>query len=66
VFRLEKLASTLKYEMLLSESAYQEVKDLAVCQPLEQKYGVEGFEGHHALFSFEGLLEPKATENRAA
>ena len=59
VFRLEKLAGNLKHEMLLSESAYREVRDVVDCRCLPQKYTLPGFEGEHALYSFGGLLEPR-------
>ncbi len=65
-FRLEKLAGKLKHEMLLSESAYLEFKDVAVCQPLPQKYAVHGFEGEHALFLFGGMIQPRIAGTEAA
>jgi class 3 adenylate cyclase len=65
-FRLEKLAGNLKHEMLLSESAYLEFKDVALCQPLPKKYPVHGFEGEHALFSFGGMIQPRIAGIEAA
>jgi adenylate cyclase len=66
VFRLEKLAGNLKHETVLSEAAYLELKEVALCQPMPQRYPVQGFEGEHALYGFGGVLEPRIAGIEAA